>query len=107
MHWKIFTDTNTSEKANKVLQKVIAQLQIECKSEKVEPYDKGGFVCSFSSSIEVSSWSQSVLQALFLAQKIGRNWVLSSDISEELDAWSNESSISGVQNIHLIVLNNA
>jgi len=107
MHWKIFTDANTSEKAGKVLHKVIARLETNCSSEKVEPYHKGGFVCSFSTSTETSSWSQSIFQALSMAQKIGRGWVLTGDITEELDAWSNESSVVGVQNIHLVVEQNA
>lgn len=107
MCWKIFTDANTVEKAHKVFQKVITQLEVECTLQGIESYHKGGFVCSFSSVTEVSNWPQVVFDALSMAQRIGRSWVLSGNLPEEVDAWSNASSVVGVQNIHLMLLNNA
>ena len=105
MHFKIFTDANTSDKAWKVLRKVITVSETDCSSEKVEPYHKGGFVCSFTISNEALDWAQAIFHALAIAQKIGRGWMLSGDITEELDAWSNDSSVVGVQNIHLVLRN--
>lgn len=107
MHWKIFTDANTPEKARKVLKRLIEKLAVVHSAEKIEPYHKGGFACSFSTFPEAKEWSEVVLESLALAQAIGRGWILTADIQSELEAWSNESAVAGVQNIHLVVKANA
>jgi len=107
MYWKIFTSANTAEKAKKVLRNVTSIVDMNCNTEKVEPYHKGGFVCTFSCVNEGSNWPESVFLALTEAQKVGRGWILSGSIEQELDAWCNESSVSGVENMHLVLVNNA
>ena len=107
MYWKIFTDANTKNKANRVLSRFISELDINTNSSKVEPYHKGGFICTFDSDITFPSWQDNIFLALQLAQKVGRGWILTGDINNEVDAWSNDSSISGVTNIQLQVSCNA
>ena len=103
MHWKVYTAATTSDKANKVLGRVLKVLAVEHSSEKIEPYHKGGFVCSFNTCASAVKWPEIVLESLSFAQAIGRGWVLTGDIQRELDAWSNESTVVGVQSIHLVV----
>lgn len=80
IHWKIFTDVNTVDKANKVLERVLKVLAIDRSAEKIEPYHKGGFVCFFNICSSSQKWSEVVLESLSLAQIIGRCWVLSGDV---------------------------
>lgn len=105
MHWKIFTDASSSENAKKVLGWVVGNLSIQINEEKIEPYTKGGFVCSFKAEPSVIAWPAVVLESLKLAQAVGRDWHITGDIENELDIWCNDSSVSGVQQIHIIVKN--
>ncbi len=105
MYWRIFTDASTPEKAKKVMGWVVAKLAVSYREEKVEPYHKGGFVCSFEVTPNGRVWPEVVIESLALAQLIGRSWVLSGDIENGIDVWSNDSSVRGVQNIHLVVEN--
>lgn len=101
-YWKVFIDANSEKKAEKVSKKFIAKLGVECALDKIEPYSTG-FVCTFSSIVNTSNWSECVLDSLALAQKVGRAWVLSGAIEDELDGWSNVSSVIGVNSIQLLV----
>lgn len=56
---------------------------------------------STCSSHAAQSWPEFVVLALTSAQSIGRGWLLSGSIAEELDAWSSHSSVSGVSSIHI------
>jgi len=103
----MFTDANTAEKANKVFRRFIKQLSVEYTDLNIEPYHKSGFVCTFSTPLTATQWSEIILESLSKAQLVGRGWELTGSIISELDAWSNESSISGVQNIHVVVEANA
>ena len=107
MQIKVFTDAMTAEKAEKILFKVIEKLSLaECETN-IEPYNKGGFVCSFSISSSIESWSEVVLSAINSAQLIGRSWLLTGDINNEIEMWSNESPIIGVKSINVFVSANA
>lgn len=105
MYWKIFTDANTPDKARKVLGWVIDKLSVQYTGSNIEPYPKGRFVCAFEVASSKSSWAEVVVESLALAQKVGRGWELNGNIEEEIDAWSNDSSVNGVKNIHLMVEN--
>ncbi len=107
MHWKIFTGANTPEKATKVMNDVINRLAAESDTLKIEAYPKGGFTCSIRMSPKSDKWSDIVLESLKLAQAIGRGWVLTGDICNELDVWSNEPKVAGVKSIHLVATANA
>jgi len=101
LHWKIFTDANRQDKAAKVMRRVLSKLQTEALNVKIEPYHKGGFTCTFDTSCEIDQWSDVVLYAIALAQSIGRGWLLSGDIRQGLEAWSNDSPVVGVKNVLL------
>lgn len=103
MHWKIYTDAGSPEKAQGIVSAAIEKLSVATNDLKIERYHKGGFVCSFVSSSSSTSWPEVVLEAVKNAQTIGRNWLLTGDINNELDLWSNESSVIGIKSINLIV----
>ena len=107
MNWKLFTSAKSAKSAGKVMQRFIDAMQCEYEEPNIEPYNKGGYVCSFSVGPVATLWPEVVVEALSKAQGVGRNWMLSGDVESELDAWSNESNISGVDNIHLLVAYNA
>lgn len=103
MHWKLFTDAGSHEKAERIVSLAIEKLSVSASELKIEPYHKGGFVCSFFAPSNATSWAEVVLEALESAQQIGRGWLLHGNICSELDLWSNESSIVGVKSINLFV----
>lgn len=107
MYWKVFTEAKTQDKAENVFRRILKALSFDYSSKKIEPYHKGGFVCSFTTFPTSKEWPEVVLESLSYAQSIGRSWIISGDIRYELDAWANESSVSGVQSIQLVVEKNA
>lgn len=107
MQIKVFTDATTAEKAEKILSKVMEKLSLAEIEASIEPYHKGGFVCSFFTSSSIESWPEVILSTINTAQIIGRSWLLTGDINNEIEMWSNESSIIGVKSINVFVGANA
>ena len=70
---------------------------------RIDSYHKGGYVCTLASPLKNINWSDAVLESLELVLQVGRSWVLTGDITSEFDAWSNESSIAGIQSIYVFV----
>lgn len=104
---KIFTDAANEKKALVVLNKVKNAIEFGSQSESCEPYHKGGFVCSLQVNISGASWEEMPYKLLSLCQSIGRAWQVAGSIEEEFDAWSNESNITGVSNVHVQCLRQA
>ena len=100
----IFTDAVSKENAEKVANAAIKTIGVICGNLEVNPYHKGGFTCSFESDFESEDWGRIILQTIGLAQSIGYAYILYGDIANELDMWSNESSVSGVTNIQVIAI---
>ena len=102
VNWKIFIKTGDAGKANKVF-KAFIDLLGEDYHENIKPYHKGGFTASFLTTIPNTKWEEVVFEALRLAQKVGRSWVITGDIETEFDAWSDKPKLSGIEGIHIIV----
>ncbi len=104
---KIFTDASNDKNALVVLNKVKNNIEFGSQSESCEPYHKGGFVCSLELNISDTGWEEMPYKLLSLCQSIGRAWQITGSIEEDFDAWSNESSISGVGSLHVQCLRQA
>jgi len=100
--WRIFVDAGSDRNARVLLKRVGEALGIQPEAARVEPYHKGGFVLVISAAVPAGSWPEVVVKLLAQAQELGRGWQLSGSILEELDAWSNLSSVAGVQSVHLL-----
>nr|AKN36386.1 hypothetical protein [Vibrio tasmaniensis]AKN37151.1 hypothetical protein [Vibrio genomosp. F6] len=107
INWKIFTSASSPAKADKILNNVVAKLEVDCKERSVAPYHKGGYVCSFSIEANSEPWLDTAYSTIQLGQVVGRSWILTGSIEEEVDLWSSESCVSGVDNIHIYVGINA
>ncbi|MFC1626422.1 hypothetical protein ACFL19_01825 [Pseudomonadota bacterium] len=103
--WKIFIDSNSIKNATIVKSKFENLLGIEVSENSPEPYHKGGFVFSIEVDTHKGSWSEIAVGVIAKAQLVGRSWQLSGKIVEEVDAWTNDSSISGIQSIHVQCMN--
>lgn len=101
--WKIFVEAKTEQKADKVIQKFFDQLSLDHTDLEISAYHKGGFAASFTSTLPVENWAETVVITLHEAQHVGRNWILSGDITQELDAWSNDARISGIKSMQLVL----
>ena len=107
VHWRLYTNCESEKNAKAVMNKATKKLKVKIEKSKIEPYHKGGYVCSFSNQLEIENWNEIPFLALALGQRIGRMWTISGDINSEFSAWSNESSISGIENIELGIERNA
>lgn len=104
--WKIFIKTGDAGKANRVFKAFTNLLNKDYDQKDIKPYHKGGFTASFITTIPKTGWEEVVFEALRLAQKVGRSWIITGDIETELDVWSNNPKLSGIDGIHVIVLRN-
>lgn len=108
--WSIFIDAKTQDKAEKVFSRFHKQFGSLITDLKTEPYHKGGFktefTCTGTNTGNGSNWPAMIYHTLQLAQRVGNSWILDSDIEYELDAWSNESTVSGVTNLHVVLTYN-
>ena len=100
MHLTLFTDTNTDKSAKIVLNRTIKAMDANILSHTIEAYNKGGHKVCLEIQTESSSYNKSIKQCIELAQRIGRSYILNGSIDQELDLWSNDSSVSGLTSIH-------
>ena len=100
-NWRVFTNAHNEKSASVLLKRTTRTLGVKANETETEPYYKGGFLISFGTVPASSVWSETVIELIVLAEKIGRGWILSGSIVQELNLWSNESTIAGVQSIHL------
>lgn len=107
VYWKIFTDAGNQDKALKVAKSAIKSVGVSQIDIVVEQYHKGGFSCSFETLTESSNWSDVVVSTIQLAQNIGRAYIISGSINNELEMWSNDPSVSGVTHIQVMAIKNA
>ncbi|RDH82833.1 MAG: hypothetical protein DIZ80_11210 [endosymbiont of Galathealinum brachiosum] len=103
IHLKLFTNTNNEDKTKKLFSKFINNLNCEYVNLNIEPYHKGGYICSFEIKTTKEKWPEVILYSLSKAQIVGRGWAIHGNIETELDAWSNEATISGIESIQLHV----
>jgi hypothetical protein len=102
--YKIFTDCSSKEAAAKVAKRYFSTIGSEPSTLTIAPYHKGGFLIAGAIPISAHNWPEVIFEALSIAQNVGRAWVITGNIDEELDAWSNDSAISGVSSIQLQVV---
>ena len=107
IHWKIFTNTNNEDKTKALVARLVNKNKDEYSDLKIELYHKSGFVSHFTTPLASSKWSEVIVESLSKAQVVGRSWIVTGNIETELEAWSNDSSISGVENMQISIEKNA
>jgi len=101
VNWRVFANVSNEKKAEIVLKKFLKQLDESTNEAQIESYHKGGFLLTIKTISKQENWAEVVLDLLISAGQIGRGWLISGDIQHELDLWSNEPRITGVQSVHL------
>lgn len=99
--WRVFADVNSEKKAETVLKNFLKELDATQNDSSIESYHKGGFLIKIEVITKDGNWAQVVLHLLTLAERVGRGWQISGSIQNELDLWTNESNIVGIQAIQL------
>lgn len=99
--WRIFTNCNSEAATVKIVTAHFGSAGIETPDITTAPYHKGGFVATATTGHSAVSWPCFVVDALSHAQKAATGWMLTGDINEELDAWSNTPRTSGITAIHI------
>lgn len=102
IHWKFFTDADDETKARKVLGWVLDNLEVQPSALKIEPYHKGGFLLAFNTKPTVAEWSDTVLEVLSSAERVGNGWLLTGTITEEVNACCNKPTVAGVSFGHVV-----
>ncbi|MGK7294276.1 MAG: hypothetical protein ACNS61_00440 [Candidatus Wenzhouxiangella sp. M2_3B_020] len=106
--WKIWTDAGTETKAQRVLERVLDRLGVGAEVRELRPYAKlGGFVLTLAVEIRSVRWADRVLEALLIGQRVGRAWRITGSANEELNATTEEASVSGVVLMEWVLDRNA
>ena len=99
--WVLFCKSEKEEVAKRIIQKVTDHLEMQVVYSTIEKYHKGGLKVTLKTDCSQQAWEQKVYEVLLRSQSIGRSWLLSGSVSEELDIWSNHSVISVIEAIHV------
>ena len=105
-NWRVFANVSNEKKAETVLKHFVEDLGTTPNETHIESYHKGGFLLSVETTTKDENWAEVVLELLTLAERVGKGWQISGSIQNEFDMWTNESSVVGVQSVHLKCLRN-
>ena len=97
----VFTNTDSADSATIVSNRVSKAIGTDKRAFEIEEYSKGGHKCTLVLDVEITPWEHVVYSTIEMAQAVGRNFSVTGSIGDDLDLWSNDSSISGVDSIHL------
>lgn len=101
-YWKLWCNTTNEQKALRVANRVAKRLDYPIDELAAQPYHSGGFVATFVTRHSTRQWSRFVFEVIGLAQRIGYFWTLYGDVNQQLDGFSNKSSVSGVTSAQFI-----
>lgn len=96
-HWRIFTDTNRTEGAQRLTSKLQSRADRDFCKITIEDYHKGGHAVTFDIFHEVDDWKSAVYDVIQCAQQVGHGWAISGFIDEEFELVSTGSSIAGIK----------
>lgn len=100
-NWRVFANVSNEKKAETVLKHFLQVLDISPNETHIESYHKGGFLLTIETITKNENWAEVVLELLTLAERTGKGWQISGSIQNEFDVWTNESSVVGVQSVHV------
>jgi hypothetical protein len=100
-HWRVFIESDRELGARRVLESVVATLDVESISVTLEAHLKSGHVARFRVEHRPASWSETVVEVIALAQRLGRGWQLLGSVQDDPSGWlaverSGDCSVSGV-----------
>jgi hypothetical protein len=101
LFWRLFSNAGSEAAARKHFARARERAGLAGVSPLIEPYHKGGFTISFTTRLQATAWAEQVLEALAHAQRLGRAWQIFGDIQAELNAWSNEVAVAGIDSAHV------
>jgi hypothetical protein len=96
-HWRVFTDTNRPEAAQRLTAKLQAQTGREFRQIGINDYHKGGHVVTFDIQHEIDQWEAAAYDVIACAQRMAAGWTLSGSIDEELDLIATKTSVAGIK----------
>ncbi len=96
---RIILDATSEAAAKRVLSRMGDHISIEVNNLK--PYHKGGFEVAATMPVAGQAWSEAVYNLIHHAQKIGRGWVLTDDISEQVDLTCDDFSVAGINFVNI------
>ena len=92
----MFIETKTLEKAQRVLDRFTERLEETLRAADLEPYYKGGFVCSFHTEVRATEWSEAVYEVIELVQRVGRSWVITGSVDHSPSFDTRNLQVPGV-----------
>ncbi len=104
IEWQLFTNVNSEVSVNKIIKAVTKKMSVPISESKTDPNNNDGFIINLTTPIDEDSWSSAVVKSLAVGQQIGRTWHLAGNIENEVDAWSNDSVVSGITSLHMMLL---
>ncbi|WP_420401329.1 hypothetical protein [Flagellimonas sp.] len=96
--WKISTNTNTKDKSQKILKQVIVELgRLATEVEFEKHWDTQKYSGSFTLLFDCNTKEELMFELIKTGQLIGYHWELNGSIESQTAAYSQKSSISGVE----------
>lgn len=103
--WTVWCDAKQEKSARKVAHRLLRKLDRDVQSLAFAPYPKtGGWTFTFSAPLMGTTWSEWVVDAVALGQRVGYQWTLYGSVLSDPSAWSARSRISGVTAAEWLVM---
>lgn len=100
--WRLFSDCRTEAAALRVAARHFKRADLSVVILKAAPDREGSYIVVAETEHPTQSWAEHVLQTLDRAQAVAHGWTLNGSILEEIDTWSNESTIAGITAVHVM-----
>lgn len=102
--WKIWTRTNSEEKALKVLNRLLNSMgrtaQVISVDPHLEPEAKlNGHIVRFSIALESENWNDQIIECFCIGQRVAYGWGLMGNVIDDPGGCSSTVSDSGVAGI--------
>ncbi|ROP61635.1 hypothetical protein EDF81_0107 [Enterobacter sp. BIGb0383] len=100
IYFDFFTDAGSSAAKEKVARRVKKLLDVQ--------YGDCNIGCRgdmrFLVRAEAREWPAAVVEIIAYAQTLGRQWIITGAIHDELDLWSNHATIVGITSIGIVAV---
>ena len=74
---------------------------VSCSDPTFEPYHTGGTQALTTLPVQSQTWDQAVVETLTVSQSFGNGWVVTGDVTRELDLVAKQFSITGIRWAHV------
>jgi len=94
-HLRIILEATSEPAAKRVLTRLGALVDMQVNT--LSKYHKGGFEGNANILLTSTPWNEAVFHLLHTAQQLGRGWVITGDILEQIDLSCDDFVVAGIE----------